>query len=75
MDSEEQQAAPAPERPLRDLMLLVENLVSVLLARDHKSAELTALLLWMNAHCNSCGRPLTRENQPNRNDPLCDICA
>ena len=66
---------PAPERPLRELMPLVENLVSVLLARDHKSAELTALLLWMNAHCNACGRPLTRENQPNRNDPLCNMCA
>jgi hypothetical protein len=66
---------PAPERPLRELMPLVENLVSVLLARDHKSAELTALLLWMNAHCNSCGRLLTHENQPNRNDPLCDLCA
>jgi hypothetical protein len=74
-DSEEERVTPAPERPLRELMPLVENLVSVLLTREHTSAELTALLLWMNAHCNSCGRPLTRENQPRRNDPLCDACA
>lgn len=66
---------PAPEQPLRELILLVENLVSVLLARDHKSAELTALLIWMNTHCNLCGRVLTLENQPNRNDPLCAECA
>jgi hypothetical protein len=66
---------PAPEQPLRELIPLVENLVSVLLARDHKSAELTALLIWMNTHCNICGRLLTRENQPNRNDPLCADCA
>ena len=66
---------PAPEQPLRDLIPLVENLVSVLLARDHKSAELTALLIWMNSHCNACGRRLTLENQPNRNDPFCVDCV
>ena len=64
-----------PDRPLRELIPLVENLVSVLLARDHKSAELTALLIWMNTHCNLCGRVLTRENQPNRNDSVCGDCA
>jgi hypothetical protein len=64
-----------PDQPLRELIPLVENLVSVLLARDHKSAELTAVLIWMNTHCNLCGRVLTDENQPNRNDPLCDNCA
>ena len=64
-----------PDQPLRELVPLVENLVSVLLARDHKSAELTAVLIWMNTHCNLCGRVLTDENQPNRNDPLCDNCA
>ena len=64
-----------PDQPLRELVPLVENLVSVLLARDHKSAELTAVLIWMNTHCNLCGRALTRENQPNHNDPLCDDCA
>jgi hypothetical protein len=64
-----------PEQPLRELMPLVENLISVLVARDYKSAELTGLLIWMHTHCNTCGRLLTRENQPNRNDPLCDTCA
>jgi hypothetical protein len=66
---------PAPERPLRELIPIVENLVSVLLARDHKSAELTALLIWMNSHCNICGRALTAENQPNRREPVCELCA
>ncbi|MFL5804797.1 MAG: hypothetical protein ACJ8CR_24020 [Roseiflexaceae bacterium] len=65
---------PTPEQPLRELTLLVENLVSVLLAREHKSAELTALLIWMNSHCNACGRPLTAANQPNRKDPYCAEC-
>ena len=32
----------APENPLDKLMPLVEDLVSVLIARDYKSAELTA---------------------------------
>lgn len=66
---------PAPDQPLRELTPLIENLVSVLLAREHKSAELTALLIWMNSHCNACGQPLTAENQPNRNDPYCAQCA
>lgn len=65
----------APERPLRELMPLVENLISVLIARDYKSAELTALLLWLNSHCNSCGRVLTNANQPNHMIPLCVDCA
>jgi hypothetical protein len=64
-----------PEQPLRELIPLVENLVSVLLTQDYKSAELTALLIWMNSHCNACGRALTAENQPRRNDPFCDACA
>jgi hypothetical protein len=64
-----------PEPPLRELIALVENLISVLVARDYKSAELTGLLIWLNTHCNICGRLLTRDNQPNRNDPLCDLCA
>jgi hypothetical protein len=75
MTREEHSAMPAAEQPLRDLMPLVENLISVLLARDHKSAELTALLIWMNSHCNACGRQLTLENQPNRNDPFCVDCV
>ena len=66
---------PTPVQPLRELIPLVENLVSVLLTREHKSAELTALLIWMNSHCNACGRPLTATNQPNRNDPYCDTCV
>jgi hypothetical protein len=65
----------ASEQPLRELIPLVENLVSVLLAREHKSAELTALLIWMNSHCNACGRLLTAENQPNRKDPYCAECV
>jgi len=64
-----------PEHPLRELIPLVENLVSVLVTRDYKSAELTALLLWMNSHCNICGRLLTAENQPRRNDPICADCV
>jgi hypothetical protein len=54
---------------------LVEDLVSVLIARDYKSAELTALLIWMNSHCNSCGRALTNENQPDRGVSLCANCS
>ena len=65
----------APERPLPRLLPLVEDLVSVLIARDYKSAELTALLLWMNSHCNICGRALTKANQPNHTVPLCAGCA
>jgi hypothetical protein len=64
----------APERPLPELLPLIENLVSVLIARDYKSAELTALLIWLNSHCNSCGRPLTKGNQPDRATPLCNTC-
>jgi hypothetical protein len=66
---------PVPEQPLRELLPLVENLISVLIARDYKSAELTALLIWMNSHCNACGRLLTAENQSKRNDLLCANCA
>ena len=65
----------APERPLPTLLPLVENLVSVLIAMDYKSAELTALLLWMNSHCNTCGRSLTNANQPDRTVPMCAECA
>jgi hypothetical protein len=65
----------APERRLPELLSLVEDLVSVLIARDYKSAELTALLIWMNSHCNSCGRPLTNENQPDRGAPVCAGCS
>jgi hypothetical protein len=65
----------APEKPLRELLPLVENLISVLIARDYKSAELTALLLWINSHCNACGRALTNENQPDRGVPLCATCS
>jgi hypothetical protein len=65
----------APVRPLPELLPLVENLVSVLIARDYKSAELTALLIWLNSHCNSCGRLLTQDNQPDRGVPLCDTCS
>jgi hypothetical protein len=64
-----------PERPLPELLPLVENLVSVLIARDYKSAELTALLIWLNSHCNSCGRPLTKDNQPDHSLPLCNACS
>jgi hypothetical protein len=64
-----------PEKPLRELLPLVENLISVLIARDYKSAELTALLLWINSHCNACGRALTNENQPARGVPLCATCS
>jgi hypothetical protein len=56
-------------------MPLVEDLVSVLLAKNYSSAELTALLLWMNSHCNACGQLLTAENQPNRRNPYCAECA
>jgi hypothetical protein len=65
----------APERPLPMLLPLVEDLVSVLIARDYKSAELTALLLWLNSHCNVCGRALTNGNQPDRTAPICADCA
>jgi hypothetical protein len=65
----------APERPLPTLLPLVEDLVSVLIARDYKSAELTALLIWLNSHCNSCGRVLTKENQPDHTVLLCVDCA
>jgi hypothetical protein len=64
----------ASQQPLRELIPLVENLVSVLLTTEHKSAELTALLIWMNSHCNACGQLLTAENQPNRKDPYCAEC-
>jgi hypothetical protein len=64
-----------PDQPLRALLPIVENLVSVLIVSEHKSAELTALLIWMNTHCNACGRTLTLENQPNRNLPFCIDCA
>ena len=64
-----------PERPLITLLPLVEDLVSVLIARDYKSAELTALLLWMNSHCNACGVALTNENQPDHRVPICADCA
>jgi hypothetical protein len=65
----------APARPLPTLLPLVENLVSVLIARDYKSAELTALLVWLNSHCNICGRVLTNENQADQVIPLCVDCA
>ena len=65
----------ALERPLPTLLPLVEDLISVLIARDYKSAELTALLLWLNSHCNSCGRALTNANQPDRVVPLCVDCS
>ena len=65
----------ALERPLHTLLPLVEDLVSVLIARDYKSAELTALLMWLDSHCNSCGRALTKANQPDRTVPLCADCA
>jgi hypothetical protein len=65
----------ATERPLRELLPLLEDLVSVLIARDYKSAELTALLIWINSHCNVCGRALTNENQPNHSVPLCMDCS
>ncbi len=65
----------APERPLPTLVPLVEDLVSVLIARDYKSAELTALLLWLNGHCNVCGRVLTNANQADRPVPICVDCA
>lgn len=65
----------AQEQPLRELLPLVENLVSVLIAREHSSLELTDLLIWMNNHCNACGQLLTDENQPNRRDPYCNMCA
>jgi formamidopyrimidine-DNA glycosylase len=64
-----------PEQPLREFIPLVENLVSVLLTQDYKSAELTALLIWMNSHCNACGRVLTAENQPRREEHFCATCA
>jgi hypothetical protein len=64
----------APERPLTTLLPLVEDLVSVLIARDYMSAELTTLLLWLNTHCNTCGRPLTKANQPDHAVPLCVDC-
>ena len=65
----------APERPLPVLLPLVEDLISVLIARDYKSAELTALLVWLNSHCNSCGCVLTNENQPDHGAPLCVDCT
>ena len=65
----------APERPLPTLLPLVEDLVSVLIARDYKSAELTALLFWLNSHCNICGRVLTNANQADQVIPLCVACA
>jgi hypothetical protein len=65
----------APENTFRELMPLLENLVSVLIARDYKSAELTALLIWMNSHCNSCGVALTNQNQPERTSLICADCA
>jgi heterodisulfide reductase subunit B len=65
----------APARPLPTLLPLVEDLVSVLIARDYKSAELTALLLWLNSHCNSCGRVLTNANHAERATPLCVECT
>ena len=65
----------APDRPLSTLLPLVEDLVSVLIARDYKSAELTALLIWLNSHCNICGRALTKTNQPDHTRPLCADCA
>jgi hypothetical protein len=65
----------APERPLPTLLPLIEDLVSVLIARDYKSAELTALLIWLNSHCNACGRALTKENQPDHIVLLCVDCA
>ena len=65
----------ATENTFRELMPLLENLVSVLIARDYKSAELTALLLWMNSHCNACGVALTNENQPDHRVPICADCA
>ena len=65
----------APTNPLPELVPLLEDLISVLIARDYKSAELTALLIWMNSHCNTCGRALTNENQPNKNAPFCMDCA
>jgi hypothetical protein len=65
----------SPDRPLTELISLVEDLISVLIARDYKSAELTALLIWINSHCNSCGRMLTNANQPNRSVLLCAVCS
>lgn len=65
----------APTNPLPELVPLLEDLISVLIARDYKSAELTALLIWMNSHCNTCGRALMNENQPNKNAPFCMDCA
>jgi hypothetical protein len=64
-----------PKNALHDLMPLLEDLVSVLIARDYKSAELTAVLFWMNSHCNSCGVALTNQNQPEHNVPICADCA
>ena len=64
----------APDRPLPTLLPLVEDLVSVLIARDYKSAELTALLVWLNSHCNVCGCVLTNENQVDHTAPLCINC-
>ena len=63
------------DSPLLTLLPLVEDLISVLIARDYKSAELTALLLWLNSHCNSCGRVLTNANQAEHTIPLCVDCA
>ena len=65
----------AAERPLPILLPLIENLVSVLIAKDYKSAELTALLIWLNSHCNACGRALTNANQPDHAVLLCSECA
>jgi hypothetical protein len=74
-EGERKSIMDAPERPLPTLLPLVEDLVSVLIARDYKSAELTALLIWLNSHCNACGRALTKENQPDHIVLLCTDCA
>jgi hypothetical protein len=74
-EGERKSIMEAPERPLPTLLPLVEDLVSVLIARNYKSAELTALLIWLNSHCNACGRVLTNENQPDHTVLLCVDCA
>jgi hypothetical protein len=74
-DGERKSIIDAPERPLPTLLPLIEDLVSVLIARVYKSAELTALLIWLNSHCNTCGQTLTNENQPDHTVQLCVDCA
>jgi hypothetical protein len=74
-EGERKSIMDAPERPLPTLLPLIEDLVSVLIARDYKSAELTALLIWLNSHCNACGRALTKETQPDHIVLLCVDCA